>query len=187
MRDASSSSPTGSPYTRIAKVIVVGDAAVGKTSLLLRYTKGTFNPTYILTIGVQFAVKDVKLDDDILRLQIWDTGGQERFGPIRQVYYRGTKGALVVYDRSERSSFDRLDYWIKELRQIVDGIPLVIVGNKADLPAAVTPEQGQQFATERSLPFVETSAKSNLNTDTPFFQLGQLIARGTPRAKSTYY
>ncbi|MFX1562265.1 MAG: Rab family GTPase [Promethearchaeota archaeon] len=185
MINSNSSSPSRIPYTRIAKVIIIGDAAVGKTSLLLRYTKGTFNPTYIITIGVQFAIKDVKVGEEVLRLQIWDTGGQERFGSMRQLYYRGTKGALVVYDRSNPTSFERLDYWINELRQTVDDIPLVIVGNKADLPAVVSAKQGRKFAANSSLEFSETSAKTNLNITTPFSKLAQLIIGQFNRVKNT--
>lgn len=185
MTNSNPSLPSGSSYSRIAKVIIIGDAAVGKTSLLLRYSKGTFNPTYIITIGVQFAVKDIKIGEEVLRLQIWDTGGQERFGTIRQLYYRGTKGAIVVYDRSSRESFERLDYWIEELRKSVDKIPIVIVGNKADLPAVVPMEQGQQFAADRSLGFIETSAKANLNIVTPFSKLAHLIIGQFAKAKNT--
>jgi small GTP-binding protein len=185
MTDPNPSLPSGLTYSRIAKVIIVGDAAVGKTSLLLRYTKGTFNPTYILTIGVQFAVKDIRIGQDVLRIQIWDTGGQERFGPIRKIYYRGTKGALVVYDRSNHASFERLDYWIRELRQSTNNIPLVIVGNKADLPTVVPLEEAQRFAANRSLEFSETSAKENLNVTTPFSQLAQLIFGKFAKSKSS--
>ncbi len=164
------------PYTHIAKAVVVGDAAVGKTSLLVRYVKGIFNPTYILTIGVAFHVKDIILGENVLRMQIWDTGGQERFGPIRQLYYRGTKGVLLVYDRANRTSFERAAYWLKEVRRGCGDVPVILVANKADLDAVVKPEEGQKFAEENALSFVETSAKTDLNTDLAFSILaGQVI------------
>jgi len=155
--------------------VVVGDAAVGKTSLLIRYIKGVFNPSYLLTIGVQFFVQDVTVGDRVLRLQIWDTGGQERFGHIRRLYYQGAKGGLVVYDKSNPRTFERLEYWLKEVENSCGGIPLVLVGNKADLPEAVTYEQGRRFAEDHYLGFVETSAKTALNTEKAFRMLANLI------------
>jgi small GTP-binding protein len=163
------------PYTHIAKAVVVGDAAVGKTSLLVRYVKGLFNPTYVLTIGVAFHVKDIVVGENILRLQIWDTGGQERFGPIRQLYYRGAKGVLLVYDRSNPDSFNRVDYWLKEVKRACGNVPLVLVANKADLEAKVQLEQGKAVAEEHSLIFVETSAKDDVNVDFAFSELSKLI------------
>ena len=162
-------------YTRIAKAVVVGDAAVGKTSLLVRYVKGIFNPTYILTIGVAFHVKDIVVGDDVLRMQIWDTGGQERFGPIRRLYYRGAKGVLLVYDRANSASFERLGFWLKEIRRGCGQVPVVLIGNKADLDAVIEKGQGQTFAQNQSLDFVETSAKADINTDKAFSILARRI------------
>ena len=173
---ASSGSGSGEQgWTHLAKVIVVGEAAVGKTSLLIRYIKGIFNPSYILTIGVQFFVHSVVVGDNVLRLQIWDTGGQERFGHVRHLYYQGARGGLIVYDKSDLKSFERLEYWLGEVENVCGGIPLVLVGNKADLPEAVTYEQGRRFAEEHAMGFVETSAKTNLNTEKAFTMLAQLI------------
>lgn len=170
-------SPTPGPYTHLAKAVVVGDGAVGKTSLLVRYIKGIFDPRYLSTIGVDFFIKDIVVDNRLIRLQIWDTGGQERFGPIRKLYYRGAKGVLLVYDKSNPQSFQRLDYWLKEIKQGCGNVPIILVGNKADLEPAITTEEGQQYAKEQSLTFIETSAKSNLNTDASFSTLAQLIVK----------
>jgi small GTP-binding protein len=167
------------PYTHIAKAVVVGDAAVGKTSLLVRYVKGIFNPTYILTIGVAFHVKDIVVGENVLRLQIWDTGGQERFGPIRQLYYRGAKGVLMVYDRSNIESFNRINYWRNEVKRACGDVPLVLVANKSDLSAKVPAKQGLKTAEEHSMVFVETSAKDDVNVDQAFSELSQLILNQT--------
>ncbi|MFX1563428.1 MAG: Rab family GTPase [Promethearchaeota archaeon] len=169
--------PTSRPYTHLAKTVVVGDAAVGKTSLLVRYVEGIFDPKYLLTIGVDFFLKDVVIDNRLVRLQIWDTGGQEEFGPIRRLYYRGAKGVLLVYDKSNPQSFQRLDYWLKEIKQGCGNVPIILIGNKADLKPAITTEEGQQYAKEQALTFIETSAKTNLNTKTPFSTLAQLIIK----------
>ena len=166
---------TKRPYTHIAKAVVVGDAAVGKTSLLIRYVKGLFNPTYVLTIGVAFHVKDVVVGENVLRVQIWDTGGQERFGPIRQLYYRGAKGVLLVYDRSNPDSFERVDYWLKEVKRGCGDVPLVLIANKSDLPEKVKSSEGRKKAEEHSMVFVETSAKDDTNVDLAFSELSNLI------------
>lgn len=166
---------THRPYTHIAKAVVVGDAAVGKTSLLVRYVKGLFNPTYVLTIGVAFNIKDIVVGENVLRMQIWDTGGQERFGPIRQLYYRGTKGVLLVYDRSSEASFERIEYWLKEVKKGCGEVPMVLVGNKSDLSSNVSAEIAQKYAEEHSMFFVETSAKEDTNVDLAFTELAKSI------------
>ncbi|MFX1509077.1 MAG: GTP-binding protein [Promethearchaeota archaeon] len=167
------------PYTHIAKAVVVGDAAVGKTSLLVRYVKNIFNPTYILTIGVAFHVKDIVVGENVLRLQAWDTGGQERFGPIRQLYYRGAKGVLLVYDRTNPDSFERVDYWLNEVKRGCGDVPLVLIANKSDLDAKVSAAEGRKKAEEYSMVFVETSAKEDTNVDFAFSELARTILNRT--------
>jgi len=162
-------------YTHRAKVVVVGDAAVGKTSLIVRYVKGVFNPSYIITMGVNFFIQDISIGEKTLRLQIWDTAGQERFGPVRQKYYKGARGAVLVFDLANPESFERLHFWIKEVKQACGDIPMVFVGNKADLRPSVSSEQIQEFASSHDLSFVETSAKTGMNTVKPFFLLAPQI------------
>ncbi|MFX1576252.1 MAG: Rab family GTPase [Promethearchaeota archaeon] len=170
---------TKRPYTHIAKAVVVGDAAVGKTSLLVRYVKGIFNPTYILTIGVAFHVKDIVVGENVLRMQVWDTGGQERFGPIRQLYYRGAKGVLLVYDQSNVESFNRVEYWLNEVKRACGDVPKVLVANKSDLKAKVALGDGRVKAEAHSMVFVETSAKEDTNVDFAFSELSRLILNQT--------
>jgi small GTP-binding protein len=162
-------------YTHRAKIVVVGDAAVGKTSLIVRYVKGVFNPSYIITLGVNFFIQDINIGENTLRLQIWDTAGQERFGPVRQKYYKGARGAVAVFDLAKPESFDRLDFWVKEVKQACGDIPLVFVGNKADLRPTVTSDQIQNFAAGYNLQYIETSAKTGMNTVKPFLLLAPQI------------
>lgn len=163
------------PWTHIAKVVVIGNAEVGKTSLVVRYVEGYFNPKYLMTIGTNFFVKDIEVGEWVLRLQLWDTAGQERFGPIRRLFYRGAKGALLVYDQANPQSFERLGFWIEEVKMGCGEIPIMLVGNKADLPAKVAPEKGERFAKEHGMPFIESSAKTGLNVEHSFERLSQLI------------
>ncbi len=168
-------------YTHAAKVIVVGEATVGKTSLIVRFVKGIFKPSYILTIGVNFYVQDIYLPNRVLRLQIWDTAGQERFGPIRRRYYFGTKGAVLVYDKSSEETFQRLEYWLKEISQHAGDIPVILVGNKADLKEIISFERGKQFAMAHRLTFLEASAKTGHQTVRLFnllaFQVSNYLSR----------
>ena len=151
-------------YTHAAKVLVVGDATVGKTSLIVRYVKGFFNPSYILTIGVNFYVQDVQIGDRVLRLQIWDSAGQERFGPIRRLYYYGAKGVILVFDKTNERSFESLGNWLTEISEHTDSVPIILVGNKADLEETVSFERGVRFAQAHGLSFLEASAKTGHHT-----------------------
>jgi len=176
MTSPSASSQSDARYYR-AKVIVVGDGAVGKTSIIVRYVKGEFDPTYIKTIGVNFFVQNIMVGDREINIQIWDTAGQEHFGPVRKKYFLGARGAIVVFDKSSSKSFENLDFWLNEIEKSCGTIPLVLVGNKADLPEAVTFNQGQKIAAKLKLPFIETSAKTGLNTVKVFSTIASLIAK----------
>ncbi len=171
-----STSHTEEPtYSYRAKVVVVGDPAVGKTSLVVRYVKGVFNPSYILTLGVNFFVQDISIGDNKLRMNIWDTAGQERFGPIRKKYYKGARGAVLVFDQTNRESFERLSFWIDEVKRSCGEIPMIIVGNKADLISSIDETDAQEFAAQHQLTYVETSAKTGMNSIRPFRLLAPLM------------
>jgi Ras-related protein Rab-1A len=159
------------------KVIVVGEGAVGKTSLIVRLTKGIFSLSYLMTIGVNFFVKDVATEDRTVRLVIWDTGGQEQFGFIRQHYFVGSKGALICYDKSETKSFNRLDYWVDQIKTYCGNIPIIVVGCKADLPETVTYDVGRRYAFQNRAGFAETSAKTGQNVSETFSLLASLVLR----------
>jgi Ras-related protein Rab-8A len=164
-------------HTYRAKVIVVGDGAVGKTSIIVRYVKGEFDPTYIKTIGVNFFSQDILVSDRLFNLQIWDTAGQEHFGPVRKKYFLGARGAILVYDKTDQRSFENIDSWLKQIEETCGTIPTVLVGNKADLTEVITLDQGQKLAKKLSFPFIETSAKTGLNTVKVFSALASLMAK----------
>jgi Ras-related protein Rab-11A len=136
----------------IFKVIVVGDAAVGKTSLMYRFVHGTFQKDYKMTIGVNFATKLLRLENGTnVKLSIWDTAGQERFHFLLPSYYDGSSGGMIVFDVTRRESFQNLPKWLDQVRGKVNNIPLLLVGNKADLGdlRAVQTEEAKQFAQQR--------------------------------------
>jgi Ras-related protein Rab-1A len=171
-------------YDYIFKVLIIGDASVGKTCLLHRYARGTFSESYLSTIGVDFVLKQVEVDEcprsteeagktgngrkAKVKLQVWDTAGQERFKNITLAYYRGATGIILMYDRSNRKSFENLKMWLGEIqRYTFDSIPVVLVANKCDLTSfvddQVADEEGAAFAQQQSLQFFVTSNKLSRN------------------------
>jgi len=175
-------------YDYLFKSIVVGDGGVGKTALTLRFSKGFFTEDYKMTIGVDFHVKTINIDSVEgpirAKLQIWDTGGQERFSSIRPMYYRGSLGALLIFDLTNGASFEHLPQWIEEVRaNVKTEIPLLLVGNKSDLTElrAVSLEEINDFTSNFNLYYMETSAKTGEGVGDCFYILACLmIGSGVP-------
>ncbi len=175
-------------YDFLFKSIVVGDGGVGKTALTLRFSKGFFTEDYKMTIGVDFHVKTINIDSNEgpirAKLQIWDTGGQERFSSIRPMYYRGSLGALLIFDLTNSASFEHLPGWIEEVRaNIKTEIPFLLVGNKSDLvdQRAVSLNEINTFTRDFNLYYMETSAKTGEGVGDCFYILACLmIGSGVP-------
>ena len=155
-------------YAYLFKYIIIGDTGVGKSCLLLQFTDKRFQPVHDLTIGVEFGARMISIDNKNIKLQIWDTAGQESFRSITRSYYRGAAGALLVYDITRRETFNHLTRWLEEARQNANSnMVIMLIGNKSDLDhrRAVTTEEGDRFAKENDLVFLETSAKSAHNVE----------------------
>jgi small GTP-binding protein len=170
----------GINYDYLLKYIIIGDAAVGKSNLLLRYAHGQFKPEYQLTIGVEFGAKNVEIRNKTYRIQIWDTAGQENFRSITRAYYKNSVCALVVYDISSRDSFNNVSTWIEDCKnQSPKTIFMVLVGNKSDLEdkRQVSKEEGQDLADKYGIQFYETSAKTGDNVDAIFYNSADEIAK----------
>ncbi|KAJ1551484.1 Ras- protein Rab-5C [Cladochytrium tenue] len=145
------------------KLVLLGEAAVGKSSLVLRFVNNEFQENKEPTIGAAFLTQKCKLDDKVIKFEIWDTAGQERFHSLAPMYYRNAQAAVVVYDITKTSSLDKAKSWVKELqRQANPNIVIALVGNKLDLAASrvVPAEEAQAYANEAGLLFAEASAKS---------------------------
>jgi small GTP-binding protein len=145
------------------KIVVVGDAGVGKTCLLLRFVRDEWDPDTQSTLGVEFLAKVVNTDNHRIQLQLWDTAGQEIFRAVTRGYYRGSAGALIVFSLASRDSFANIDSWLKDLRDIArQDITALLIGNKSDLAdkRQVTHEEALAYAEKNGLLYFETSALS---------------------------
>lgn len=162
------------------KVLLCGPAGVGKTSLVMRFIKSRFANDYKLTVGVDILTKDVELDDgQAVTLTIWDIGGQDRFAFIRSTFYRGAKGALLVFDLSRATTWDEIKNWRAEIKQFAGDIPFVLIGNKLDLISdvgeVIDREECRNYAKEEGTLYIETSAKNNICVDEAFKTLAKMI------------
>jgi len=157
-------------YKYLFKVVLVGNAGVGKTCLVRRFTQGLFPPGQGATIGVDFMIKTVEIDGEKIKLQIWDTAGQERFRSITQSYYRSAHSLILVYDVSNQPTFDCLPDWLREIEEYASPKVLrVLVGNKIDRDDPEIPaEVGEEFAARHNMYFLQTSAKNCDNVDRLF-------------------
>ncbi|CAE7934097.1 RAB2A, partial [Symbiodinium sp. KB8] len=167
----------GPEYNYLFKYIIVGDAGVGKSCILLQFTMGRFRAEHDMTIGVEFGHRFVEIDGQTIKLQIWDTAGQEAFRSITRAYYRGATGALLVYDITRRASFDRLAEWLVDARQNAQpNMVIMLIGNKSDLERReVSYEEGAWFARQNGLFFLETSAKTGQNVGSAFMDTANQI------------
>ena len=158
-------------YEMMFKVVLVGDSFVGKTNIMSKYLKNEFHEDSKATVGVEFGSKQFNVEGHIIKAQIWDTAGQERYKAITSAYYKGAKGAFVVYDITRKSSFESIDKWVSDLTSAADKkLTIVVIGNKSDLEdqRQVTKEQGQEKASKLEVAFLETSAFSGENLDKAF-------------------
>jgi Ras-related protein Rab-5C len=168
------------------KLVLLGESAVGKSSLVLRFVKGQFHEYQESTIGAAFLTQTVHLDDTTVKFEIWDTAGQERYHSLAPMYYRGAQAAIVVYDVTNPDTFARAKTWVKELqRQASPNIVIALAGNKCDLPTrAVNQEDAASYAEENNLLFMETSAKTAANVNEIFMAIAKKLPKTEPRGPS---
>eukprot|EP00731_Ephydatia_muelleri_P031727 Em0023g234a len=159
------------------KIIVIGDSGVGKTCLLLRYAENTFNQSFISTLGVDFKVRTITIEEKKIKLQIWDTAGQDRFRFITTSYYRGANGIILVYDVTNKRSFQNITRWIQDVDSNTDGVERLLVGNKCDNTEhrVISEDMGRELARDHSIPFIESSAKTGINISEAFEMLATAI------------
>ena len=156
------------------KVVVVGDSGVGKTNLIKRFITNTFTQNSKATVGVEFMSKSYRINQQVFKIEIWDTAGQERYKSITAAYYKGAKGALVVYDTTSKASFENIDKWMAEIKEkSTKELKIMIIGNKTDLKdeRQVEKETALQKASDLEAPIMETSALDGNNVKEAFYDL----------------
>ncbi|TNN12605.1 Ras-related protein [Schistosoma japonicum] len=160
------------------KLLLIGDSCVGKTSLLIRFKDGIFlKGSYISTVGIDYKTKTVKANDQLVRLQIWDTAGQEKFRSLTKSYYRDTSAVLLVYDMCKMDSFANIKSWMSEISANIQStnILIVLVGNKLDdeKNRMVSKKDGERLAKQNDALFWETSAKTGANVESMFHYVAE--------------
>lgn len=177
-----SASATSSPRTPtsqqyILKVVLIGDSGVGKSNLVMRFTKNRYQPNSVQTVGFEFATKTIRVGERRIKAQIWDTAGQERFQSLTAAYYRNAVGAMIVYDITNRSSFENVTGWLAQVHEHAhENLVLILVGNKCDLAhlpqtRQVSTLEAARFAAKHSMEFLETSALDATNVVDAFKKL----------------
>ena len=159
------------------KLLIIGDSAVGKTSMLLKYTDNFFPESHLATIGVEFKTKEIEYNGYKIELQIWDTAGQERFKSITKSFFRNANGIIFVYDITQKNTFKNVKDWIKDSEVNDFGFQRILVGNKIDLQnkRQVSLEDAKEWADKKNMEVIETSAKTGANIDKAVLKLIELI------------
>ncbi|URE28082.1 ras-related protein [Musa troglodytarum] len=174
---------SGSNKIKNAKLVLLGDAGTGKSSLVLRYVKGQFVEFQESTIGAAFFSQAVAVNDETVKFEIWDTAGQERYHSLAPMYYRGAAAAVIVYDITNLATFARAKKWVQELQ--AQGSPntiMALAGNKADLLEArqVSAQEAETYANENGLFYMETSAKTAINVTDIFYETAKRLIQAQP-------
>ena len=163
------------------KIILLGNSSIGKTSLILRYCKGKFDECGVSTVGVDTQLKYIKYDDKKIGLDIWDTAGQERFKSLAKNTYQGADGIILMYDLTNKKSFQDIKIWYSNIRDSVDlkTVGIILVGNKSDLTdkIVVKKESIDKYCSTEKLKSIETSCKDNVNVDETFEYLIEKIMK----------
>jgi len=166
-----------SEYDRLVKLLLIGNAGVGKSCLLSRYCDDLYDSSSLSTIGVDFKIKSVTINDKNVRVQIWDTAGQERYRSISSSYYRGAHGAIIIYDITNSTSFMDVNKWVEEVTAPAENITLLLVGCKCDQERKreVTYEEGETKARELRCDFFEVSSRTKIGVEEVFDKIATTI------------
>lgn len=170
------------------KVVLLGESAVGKSSLVIRFVKREFHEFQESTIGAAFLTQSMQIDDTTVKFEIWDTAGQERYHSLAPMYYRGAQAALIVFDITSKDSFIKAQNWVRELaKQANTNIVIALVGNKVDLASkrAVDFNEAKNYAEQNGLIFMETSAKTAVNVVEIFTAIATRLPRNDKQSSAS--
>jgi Ras-related protein Rab-1A len=169
-------------YEYIFKIIIIGNSNVGKTSLIHRFIDNKYNEKHLATLGCNFHMKTISINEKIIKIQIWDTAGMEKYQSITKSYYRGAQACLIVFDITNRESFDSIGNWIENFNNFsnpnIEKI-IILIGNKCDLgiDRKITYEEAENYSRGNNLFYYETSAKDNINIHEVFQFLGSKLLK----------
>ena len=170
------------------KILLLGDATVGKTCFLLRYTDDTFLDLHMATIGLDYRLKTMILENHkIVKVQLWDTAGQDKFRAITRNYYKGARGIILIYDVTNIKSYENIKKWINEIKEeISEKVSIVLIANKIDNEPErkISREQGEKLAKDNDVTFFEASAKTGEGVNESIFYLVQKIVETDPEIKN---
>ena len=165
----------------LIKIVIIGDSGVGKSNYLYRFVEGRFCPIHEATVGFDYKSKIIFLPNSkkTVKFQIWDTAGQEKYMSINKNLFQRVQGIILMYDITETKSFENLNQWMSVVKQLANGIPLILIGNKIDLVDGrkISEEKGKDFALSHKIDFFESSGKSGVNVEESFIKLGELIIK----------
>ena len=167
------------------KILILGDSTVGKTCFLTRYADKRFEEHYLATLGIDYKLKNITLkNNQAVKLQIWDTIGQDRYRAITKNYYKGAHGIVLIYDITQNDTFQNVKDWVESIKKEADEkVVVILVGNKIDCEEGrkVSKEEGENLAKELNLPFYECSAKNDINVDEVFNDLAEKLVINFPK------
>jgi Ras-related protein Rab-1A len=158
----------------LLKLLIIGDSGCGKSALMNRFSENSFKQEYHSTIGIDFNIKKININNEIIKAQIWDTAGQERFRSITNAYYKHVNAVMIVYNISDTESFNNIVYWIKEYKKNVpENTPVILIGNQCDLQneRQITFKNAKDLADSFNITYQECSAKTGWNVEESFMYL----------------
>ena len=172
-----------SEFETLLKLVIIGDTGVGKSNFLFKYTEGQFSELHVATVGFDYKSKIVTLPESKkkVKLQIWDTAGQEKYMSINKNLFQRVQGIILMYDITQRETFERLNIWLNIIKQMTNDIPIILVGNKLDeennpeTGRIVEYNEGKAFAKENEFPFLEASGLNGTNVEKVFNTISELI------------
>ena len=178
------------PEPPLYKILLLGDSTVGKTCFLLRYVDDSFLDLHMATIGLDYRLKTLILEEQkIVKIQLWDTAGQDKFRAITRNYYKGASGIILIFDVTNVKSYENIKKWINEIKEeISEKVSIVLIGNKIDnvQERKISKDQGEKLANEIGVKFFETSAKTGEGINESVFFLVKKIFENDPEVKNKY-
>lgn len=177
-------------FENLIKVLILGDSAVGKSNFIFRFVDDRFSESYISTIGFDCKTHIVTLPSSkkVVKIQVWDTAGQERYMSINRNLYLRVQGIILLYDITKMETFEHITNWLKSIKENCENIPVILVGNKIDLPdKVISTEEGQEMANKYNIEFMEASAKDGTNVKEAFYAVAEKVLQNVKKEDGGFF